>query len=102
MQEVEMAFDNWLKSQSTQPTIHDILKLCQHKITIFSKLPSPLVTADNKRHANEVVDYVAKNIKKEPDRRAWARKIISGEFKSNWGGAIDFAKLALNMPLDKS
>jgi hypothetical protein len=99
---VESALDKWVKEMGKPPTPSDILKLCQHKVTIFAKLPSPLTTAENKRHANEVVEYVAKNIKKEPDRRAWAKKIINGDVKSNWSGAIDFAKKALNMPLDKS
>jgi hypothetical protein len=74
--EVENAFDEWLKSQDELPTIHQIIKLCQHKVTIYAQLASPLAMADNKRHAQEVVDFVANNITKKTDYRAWAKKII--------------------------
>jgi hypothetical protein len=73
---VEKAFDEWLKSQDDLPTIHQIIKLCQHKVTIHARLPSPLAIQDNKRHINEVQTYIAKNIKPTQDMRAWARKII--------------------------
>ncbi len=92
---VEKALDDWVKTMSKPPTPNDIKQLCQHKVTIYARLPSPLAKEDNKRHADEVVQYVAKNVKKEHDKRAWAKRIISGEFKSNWGGAVDFAKVAL-------
>lgn len=74
---VVTAFDNWLKSQSNLPTLSDIIKLCQHKVTIYSRLPSPLAIADNQRHAKEVQTYIANNIKPTKDMRAWARKIIA-------------------------
>lgn len=75
--EVEKAFDYWLKSQSELPTISDILKLCQHKVTIFAKLPSPIAKADNKRHADELVEFVAKNVKPQKDYRAWIKPILA-------------------------
>ena len=74
--EVEKAFDNWLKSQSELPTIADILKLCQHKVTIHARLPSPLAIADNKRHASEVVKFINANLKKDKtDYLTWAKRM---------------------------
>jgi hypothetical protein len=96
---VSNAFDVWIKSQKEMPTINEILKLCKPPVTIHARLPSPLAIADNKRHAEEVVDFVAKNIKPQSDRRQWARDLISGKKISNWDGAINFAKEALKMPL---
>lgn len=74
---VSNAFDAWLKSQQSLPTIADIIKLCQHKVTMLPRLDSPLTKAENHRHANEVMDYVAKHIKPVQDYRAWAKKIIA-------------------------
>jgi hypothetical protein len=70
------AFDEWLKSQKELPTVSEILKLCQHKVTIHARIASPLAVESNKHHADNVVAYVAKNIKPERDKRAWARKIL--------------------------
>jgi len=74
---VSHAFDEWIKSQKDLPTVSDIIKLCQHKVTIYARLPSPLAHESNERHAAEVVAYVAKNIKPERDYKAWAKKIIA-------------------------
>ena len=74
---VENAFDEWIKSQKELPTVSDILKLCQHKVSIHARLPSPLAKEDSRQHSAEVMDYVAKNIKPKRDYRAWARKIIA-------------------------
>jgi hypothetical protein len=97
--EVSKAFDLWIKSQKELPTVSDILKLCQHKVTIHARLPSPLSQESNQAHAKEVVQYVAEHIKAPIDRRQWARDLISGKKISNWDGAINFAKEALKMPL---
>jgi hypothetical protein len=97
--EVSKAFDLWIKSQKELPTVSDILKLCQHKVTIHARLPSPLSQESNQAHAKEVVQYVAEHIKAPIDRRQWARDLVSGKKKSNWDNAINFAKEALKMPL---
>jgi hypothetical protein len=97
--EVETAIDKWVKDMGKPPTPSDILKLCQHKVTIHARLPSPLSQESNQAHAKEVVQYVAEHIKAPIDRRQWARDLISGKKISNWDGAINFAKEALKMPL---
>jgi hypothetical protein len=74
--EVSNAFDQWIKTQKELPTVSEILKLCQHKVTIHARIASPLAVESNKHHADNVVAYVAKNIKPERDKRAWARKIL--------------------------
>jgi len=93
--EVEKAFDTWLQSQKELPTINELLKLCQHKVTIHARLPSPLSKDSNRQHANEVVQFVADNIKPIIDRKQWARDLIGGKKQSNWDGAIAFAHEAL-------
>jgi hypothetical protein len=98
-QDVENAIDKWCKTMSKTPMPNDILNLCKPQVTIHARLPSPLAIADNKRHADEVVAFVAKHIKAPIDRRQWARDLISGKKISNWDGAINFAKEALKMPL---
>ena len=94
--DVENALDKWVKEMAKPPTPSDILKLCQHKVTMHARLPSPLTKESNRQHANEVVQYVVNNIKPIVDRRQWARDLISGKKQSNWDGAIKFAKEALN------
>jgi hypothetical protein len=94
-EQVEKAIDNWCKTSSKPPTPSDILQLCQHKVTIQSRLPSPLSQEANQRHSNEVIAYVAKHIKPVADRRQWAKDLISGKKISNWDGAIAFAQEAL-------
>jgi hypothetical protein len=74
---ISNAFDEWLKNQKELPTINEIIKLCKHKVTIHARLHSPLAIESNKHHADNVVAYVAKNIKPERDKRAWARKILN-------------------------
>lgn len=98
---VSNAFDEWLKSQKDLPTVSDILKLCQHKITIHARITSPLALESHKRNADEVVAYVAKNIKPERDKRAWAKRIIANP-KNHIDIAIRYAKEALNMPMAES
>lgn len=71
------AIDTWLKSSSKPPTPKDIIPLCQHKVTIFARLPSPLAQAENKRHADELVEFVAKNVKPQTDNRAWINPILA-------------------------
>jgi len=92
---VERAFDEWLKSQKELPTINEILKLCQHKVTMHARLPSPLTKEANRQHSNEVMAYVANNMKPIVDRKKWARDLVSGKKQSNWDGAIAFAHEAL-------
>ncbi len=94
---VEKAVDEWCKTMSKSPTPSDILKLCQHKPTIFARLPSPLALADNHRHAVEVKQAVSAMTGKTKDMKAWARKIVDGSFKSNAPDlAMKYAKEALN------
>jgi len=75
--DVSNAFDEWIKSQKDLPTVSDILKLCQHRVTIYARLPSPLSKQANQGYAKEVVEFVAKQPKQTRDYRAWARKIIT-------------------------
>lgn len=92
---VSHAFDEWLKSQKDLPTVNEIIKLCQHKVTIYARIASPLALESNKRHADNVIAYVAKNIKPERDYRAWARKILASP-KNYPDISIQYAKEALN------
>lgn len=91
---VENAFDQWLKSQDELPTIHQIITLCQHKVTIAPRLNSPLAIEDNKRHIKDVVDYVAKHVKPKTDYKAWAKKIITNP-KNYPDISLKYAKEAL-------
>jgi hypothetical protein len=93
--DVKNAIDKWVDYSSKPPTPHDILKLCRPEITIYAKIPSPLQTADNHRHAVEVKEAVQSMTKPKRDMKGWARRIISGEVKSNYHRAIEFAKEAL-------
>lgn len=98
--DVTKAFDNFtdnVQSIPTPPTPADILKLCQHKVTIHARLPSPLAAESNKQHADEVIAYVAKNIKPQRDYRAWAKKIMTNPKKFP-DVSLKYAKEALNMP----
>lgn len=92
---VEKAIDTWCKTMSKPPMPNDILNLCKPAVTIFARLPSPLAKAENKRHADEVVAFVAANIKPVQDKKQWARDLVSGKKVSNWYKAVDFAKEAL-------
>lgn len=92
---VSHAFDEWLKSQKDLPTVNEIIKLCQHKVTIYARLPSPLSIADNKRHADEVVAFVENNIKPKRDFKGWARNILNNP-KSYPDISLTLAKEALN------
>lgn len=74
---VSNAFDEWIKSQKDLPTVSDIIKLCQHKVTIHARLPSPLAKEANQQYAKEVIDFVAAQPKKQRDFKAWAHKIIN-------------------------
>jgi hypothetical protein len=97
---ISKAIDDYTNSDVKMPPLPaDILKLCQHKVTIHARLASPLSQESNQAHAKEVVQYVAEHIKAPIDRRQWARDLVSGKKKSNWDGAINFAKEALKMPL---
>jgi hypothetical protein len=71
------AFDEWLKTQKDLPTVSDILKLCQHKVTIHARIASPLALESYKQHADNVIAYVAKNIKPQSDYRAWIKPILA-------------------------
>lgn len=79
--EVTEAFDTWLKNQTQLATISEILKICKPKVTIYARIASPLAIESNKRHATDVMTYVAKNIKPQSDYRAWTRKIIANPFR---------------------
>ncbi|MES2636658.1 MAG: hypothetical protein V4605_04975 [Pseudomonadota bacterium] len=94
MPAVERAFDEWLKSQKELPTINEILKLCQHKVTIHSRLPSPLSKQANQEYAKEVLDFVAAQPKAKRDYKGWARKIIANP-KDHIDIAVRFAQEAL-------
>jgi hypothetical protein len=75
------AIDTWLKSSSKPPTPHDIIPLCKPNPTIFARLPSPLAQADNKRHVDELVEFVSQNVISKTNYRAWAKKIIANPKK---------------------
>lgn len=91
---VSNAFDEWLKSQKELPTVSDILKLCQHKVTIHARLPSPLSKQANQEYAKEVVEFVAKQPKVTRDYKAWARKILANP-KNHIDIAVRYAHEAL-------
>lgn len=76
-EQVEKAVDSFVKSSSKPPTPNDILSLCQHKVTIHARLPSPLSKQANQEYAKEVVDFVAKQPKATRDFKGWARKILA-------------------------
>lgn len=98
--DVSNAFDEWIKSQKELPAVSEIIKLCQHKVVIHARLPSPLAIESNKRHADEVVAYVAKNIKPVVDKKQWARDLISGKkISKNPEVALPIARAALNMSI---
>lgn len=91
------AFDKFSDSSVKPPEPSDIISLCQHKVTIYAKLPSPLALADNHRHAVEVKQAVSVMTSTTKDMKGWARKIIDGTFTSNAPDtAMKYAKEALN------
>jgi hypothetical protein len=93
---VTKAFDTYtnnVQSIPTPPTPADILNLCQHKVTIQKRLPSPLAMADAKQKLDEVSRYIAANMKPTKDYRAWARKILANP-KNHIDIAIKDAKEA--------
>ena len=94
---VESALDKWVKEMAKPPTPSDILKLCQHKVTIHARLPSPLAIEENREHVKEVMDYVAANIKPKRDYRLWARKIIANP-SAYPDISLKLAKEALALP----
>lgn len=95
--EVNHALDVYTNSESrTPPLPSDILRLLQHKVTIHSKLPSPLTKEANAQHAKEVVQFVNDNLGKRGDGKDWARKILASP-KGRPDIAIRFAKEALNI-----
>lgn len=96
IEEVTRAFDEWIKSQKELPTVADILKLCQHKVTIHARLPSPLSKQANAEYAHEVVEFVQGNVKPRRDYKDWARKILASP-KGRPDIAINFARQALNI-----
>lgn len=95
---VESAIDKWVKEMTKPPTPNDILKLCQHKVSIHARLPSPLAKEDSRQHSAEVMDYLAKNIKPKRDYRAWAENIIANPSKYP-DISIKLAKEALALPV---
>ena len=99
---VEGALNGWVNSTNRPPTPHDIKDLCQkniqreveHKITITARIPSPLAIAENKRRAEEVVEFVSQNTKKKKDYKKWARDILDNPKSTDF--QINFAKEALS------
>lgn len=89
------AFDKFSDISVKAPEPSDIIALCQHKVTIFAAIPSPLAQAENKRHSNEVLKFVANGLTKTKDMKEWARKIISSP-KSYPDISIRYAKEALD------
>jgi hypothetical protein len=79
------------------PSCDDFKANCvvrQHQ-PIHKALPRTVDAEHNKAYADNVINYVAENIKPKRDLKDWARKLISGEVKSNCHKAIDYAKEAL-------
>jgi hypothetical protein len=91
---ISKAFDNWTDTKPVIPTPADILPLCQHKVLIFAKLPSPLEKAENKRHADEVVNFIAAHTAKKKDMHSWAKRILTRPHRFPQG-SIDAAKKLL-------
>ena len=93
---VKKALNQWVDNSSKPPTPHDIKELCSHKVTIFAKIPSPLAIQDNKRHADNVVKFVADRLVSKTDYKAWAKRILSNpnQFPDK---SVQYAKEALNV-----
>lgn len=97
---VAKAFDTYTNTSQKPPLFDDIIKLCQHKVTIFARLLSPLAQAENKQHSAEVLKFVADGLNKTKDMKGWARDLISGKKISNQPDlAIKMAKEALKAEL---
>jgi hypothetical protein len=71
------AFDTWIDTQSKPPSIHEILELCRHKVTIHPRLASPLNTEANKQYADKVLEAVNSMSGNRRDYRKWARDILA-------------------------
>jgi hypothetical protein len=100
LSELRERIDSYVEANNSIPSIEVLVK--NHDVTIRPRVVTPLTVENNKSHMADVQQEIKVMKSKSKDDRAWARKIISGDVKSNWGGAVDFAKKALNMPLDKS
>jgi hypothetical protein len=98
LEEVGLAFDAWLLSQTELPTINEILKLCKPKVTIFARLPSPLAKEANKKNAEKFIEQAANFGRHRKDMRAWAKKIM-GAPKQYPDISQKFAKEALGYEL---
>lgn len=95
--EVSKAIDDYTNSDLKAPPVpHDIVKLCQHKVSIHARLPSPLTKEANAEYAKEVVDFVASQPRKKRDFKAWARNILATT-KNYPDIAVRFAKEALEI-----
>jgi hypothetical protein len=75
--DITKAFDKWIDSKQYLPTPADIMPLCQHKVTMHARIASPLALESYKQHADNVIAYVAKNIKPQSDYRAWIKPILA-------------------------
>ena len=93
---VEKAINQWIDTSSKPPTPHDIKELCTHKVTIFAKIPSPLAKEDNKRHADNVVKFVAERLESKTEYHAWAYRIMANP-KSFPEKSVEEAKKLLRM-----
>ena len=93
--DVSNAFDKWIDTSKSFPTVKDIVELCKPKPTIFARLPSPLAIAENHRHAQEVKQAVEKMVKTKRDMKAWAKKIVENPTQYR-DISVRIAKEALN------
>jgi hypothetical protein len=73
---VMRSLDNWIDTKQFPPAPADIIELCRHKVTIHSRLPSPLKTEENKAHAAEIKVLAATVGAMKRDGKEWARKIL--------------------------
>jgi len=92
---VEVAFDDWLKSQSDLPMIKDILNLCKPKPVMYAALTKHNNIENNKLNIEKLNNYVAKELKPKTDYKDWARKIIANP-KNYPDISLRYAKEALN------
>jgi outer membrane protein assembly factor BamD (BamD/ComL family) len=100
-QDICKAFDTYTNKYSTSPSPADIIRLLPQP-TQFTQLPAPkLDKAANKKHSDDMVEYVAKTITPKTDYKAWAKRIIANP-KNYPAISLRFANDALaakNVPI---
>ena len=79
---VTKAFDKWVDTNKSMPTVFDILQLCREKPVEFVQLEAPkLNNQQNKAHADKLLAMAYEQMpvedKKLKNMRTWAHRIIA-------------------------